>query len=336
MKIAINGFGRIGRTFFRAAHEKGLEIAAINDLGDLETLVHLLKYDSSYGKFAGEVEIKEGKFFVDSKEIAVFSEKEPEKLPWKDLGIDLVVESTGVFTDHESASGHIKAGAKNVIITAPAKKEGEKVKTIVLGINESDFNPEEDILSMASCTTNALAPVAKVLHDNFRVIKSTMTTIHSYTMDQRLQDDAHKDLRRARAAALSIIPTTTGATIAAAEVIPDLKDKMDGISYRVPTPTVSLLEYVALLEKNTTVQEVNEAYKKAAEDPNYKGAIAIFEEQLVSTDFKGDPHGAIVDLLNTQVIDGNLVRVVAFYDNELGYSYRLAEFCKYIETKVDN
>lgn len=331
--IAINGFGRIGRTFFRAAHAKKLNIVAINDLGDIKTLAHLLKYDSSYGKFAGKVEVSEQKLIVDGKEISVFQEKEPANLPWKDLGVHLVIESTGVFTSHEAASAHIKAGAKNVIITAPAEGEGEKAKTIVLGVNEEEFNPQENVLSMASCTTNALAPVAKVLHKNFIVQKSTMTTIHSYTMDQRLQDDAHEDLRRARAAAVSIIPTTTGATIAASEVIPDLKDKMNGISYRVPTATVSLLEFVALVEKNTTVEEVNAAYENAAEDEEYKDAIAVSKEPLVSADFKADPHGVIVDLLSTQVISGNLIRVVGFYDNEMGYSYRLAEFCKYLENK---
>ncbi len=332
MKIAINGFGRIGRTFLRAAWEKKLEIVAINDLGDIKTLAHLLKYDSSYGKFPGKVEAGVGKLIVDDKEIAVLSEKEPANLPWGKLGVELVVESTGVFTDYEGASGHIKAGAKNVIVTAPCKGE-KKVKTFVLGVNEDKFDPSENVVSMASCTTNALVPVANVLHKNFGVEKSTMTTIHSYTMDQRLQDDAHKDLRRARAATLSIIPTTTGATIAAADVIPDLKDKMNGISYRVPTATVSLLEFVALVGKNTTVDEINETFKKAVEDPKYQGSIDVTSEPLVSIDFKADPHGAIVDLLSTQVIDGNLVRVVAWYDNELGYSYRLAEFCKYIQNK---
>ncbi len=334
MNIAINGFGRIGRTFFRAAYEKKLNIVAINDLGDVQTLAHLLKYDSSYGEFPEEIKIENDKLLVGESAIAVFSEKEPANLPWKDLGVDLVIESTGVFTDHESAMGHIKAGAKNVVITAPAKQEGEKVKTIVMGVNESEFDPSTDILSMASCTTNALVPVADVIHKNFKIQKSTMTTIHSYTMDQRLQDDAHKDFRRARAAGLSIIPTTTGATIAATDVIPDLKGKMDGISYRVPTATVSLLEFVALLEKNTTIEEINNTFKKAAEDPERTGCLDVSEKPLVSVDFKGNQHGAIIDLLSTQVIGGNLIRVVAWYDNEMGYSYRLAEFCKYIESKI--
>lgn len=268
MKIAINGFGRIGRTFFRAAVEHGLDIVAINDLTDVKTLGHLLKYDSNYGIFDADVEIREGELVVDGKIIKSLSEKDPSLLPWKELGVDLVIESTGIFTTHEKAAAHINAGAKNVIITAPAKGQGEKVKTIVLGVNEEEFDPKEDILSMASCTTNALAPVAKVLHENFKILKSSMTTIHSYTMDQRLQDDTHKDLRRARAATISIIPTTTGATIAAGDVIPDLKDKMNGISYRVPTATVSLLEFIALLDKNTTVEEINQAFKNAAEDKN--------------------------------------------------------------------
>ena len=336
MKIAINGFGRIGRTFFRAAYEshpKKLEIIALNDLGEIKTLSHLLKYDSSYGEFKAKIEVRDGKLIVDDKTIEVYQEKDPVNLPWKGLGVDLVIESTGVFTDHDAASAHLKAGAKNVIITAPAK--GEKpVKTIVLGVNEEEFEPQDGVISMASCTTNALVPVADVLHQNFGVEKSSMTTIHSYTMDQRLQDDAHKDLRRARAAGLSIIPTTTGATLAASAVIPDLKGKMNGISYRVPTATVSLLEFIALVGKDTNVEEVNETFKKAAKEPQYQNAISVCDKPLVSADFKGDPHGAIVDLLSTQVIDGNLVRVVAWYDNELGYSYRLAAFCQYIEEKI--
>lgn len=333
MKIAINGFGRIGRTFFRAALEKNLDIVAINDLGDLKTLSHLLEYDSSYGKLNAEVSTKDGALTVNDKEIKFSSIKDPSELPWKDLGVDLVIESTGVFTSYEDASKHIQAGARNVLITAPCK-DGEKIKTIVLGINESEFDPETDILSMASCTTNALAPVAQVLHEQFKIQKSTMTTIHAYTMDQRLQDDSHKDLRRARAATLSIIPTTTGATIAACEVIPELKNKMDGISYRVPTATVSLLEFVALLEKNTTKEEVNEAFQKAAQDPNFQDALDISEKPLVSVDFKGNCHGAVVDALSTQVIDGNLVRVVAWYDNEMGYSCRLAKFCQFLAEKI--
>ena len=335
LKIAINGFGRIGRTFFRAAYGKKLDIVAINDLGDIETLAHLLKHDSNYGEFPGKIEVVDGNLVVDNKPIAVSSEKNPANLPWEKLEVDLVIESTGIFTDYESASAHIKAGAKNVIVSAPCKGE-KKVRTFVLGVNEDKFNIDEDkVVSMASCTTNCLAPVADVLHKAFNIKKLSMTTIHSYTMDQRLQDDAHKDLRRARSATQSIIPTTTGATEATADVIPDLRGKMNGISYRVPMATVSLIDAAVLVSKETTVSEVNEAFKKAALDPKYQGALAVSEEPLVSVDFKANDHGAIVDLLSTQVIDGNLIRAVAWYDNEMGYSERLASFCQYIETKIN-
>lgn len=336
IKIAINGFGRIGRTFFRAADSEKLDIVAINDLTDLETLVHLLKYDSTYGKFDKKIEIGEGQILVDNKPIAVFCEKDPAKLPWEKLGIDLVIESTGVFTDYEGTSEHLKAGAKRVLITAPAKGE-KKIRTFVLGVNEEQFDLAEDkILSMASCTTNCLVPVADVIHKNFNIKKSSMSTIHAYTMDQRLQDDAHKDLRRARAAAQSIIPTTTGATQAATEVLPELRGKMDGISYRVPTVTVSLIDFAVLVSKETTVREVNDSFITASQNPKYQEALAVTDEPLVSADFRGDPHGAIVDLLSTQVIDGNLIRVVAWYDNEMGYSHRLVKFCQYIESKIQN
>lgn len=329
MNIAINGFGRIGRTFFRAAHELGLEIIAINDLGDVKTLAHLLKYDSTYGPFSGEIEANTD-LSVNGKNIKFLSEKEPANLPWKDLGVDIVIESTGVFTDKVSAAKHIKAGARYVIMTAPAKGE-EKIKTIVLGVNEKDFDSQNDqIISMASCTTNALAPVAKVLNDKFGIEKAMMSTIHSFTMDQVLQDSPHKDLRRARAALQSIIPTTTGATKATAEVIPDLKDRMDGISFRVPTPTVSLVDFVAVLKKEATVEEVNSALQTAATDPEYKGALSVSDEPLVSVDFRGNQNASIVDLLSTQVVGGNLVKVITWYDNELGYSYRLANFCQYL------
>ena len=334
MKIAINGFGRIGRTFLRAGLETDLEIVAINDLAELKTLVHLLKYDSNYGRLNAEVELNGNELVVNSQKIKIFSQKDPSQLPWKDLGVDLVIESTGVFTDYDGASGHLKAGAGLVVITAPAK--GDKpIKTFVFGINEKDLKVEDKIISMASCTTNCLVPIAEVVEKNFGIEKSTMTTIHAYTMDQRLQDDSHKDLRRSRAAAISIIPTTTGATKAAAKVLPTLDGKMDGISYRVPTSTVSLLEFIVLLKKNTDVQEINQAFKKAAQDPDYQGALSVSQEPLVSVDFKGNPAAAIVDLLSTQVVGGNLARVVAWYDNELGYSYRLAQFCKYIEEKIN-
>ena len=333
MKIAINGFGRIGRTFLRAALETDLEIVAINDLADIKTLAHLLKYDSNYGKLKAAVKSSDKELVINNQTINILSEKDPEKLPWKELGIDLVIESTGVFTDYESASGHLNAGAGYVLITAPAK--GEKpVKTFILGVNEKDFSLEDKIISMASCTTNCLAPIAKTMEKNFGIEKSTMTTIHAYTMDQRLQDDNHKDLRRSRAAAISIIPTTTGATKAAAKVLPALDGKMDGISYRVPTATVSLLEFIVLLKKNTDAQEINEVFKKASQDPEYQGALSVSEEPLVSVDYKGDSAAAIIDLLSTQVVGGNLARVVAWYDNELGYSYRLVKFCQYIKSKI--
>jgi len=334
MKIAINGFGRIGRTFFRAAYDAKLEIVAINDLGDIKTLGHLLKYDSTYGEFPGQVDVDDGHITVDGKMIQFTSIAEPEKLPWKDLAIDVVIESTGAFTEKAKASKHIQAGAKYVVVSAPCKGE-EKVKTIVLGVNEETFDPQTDqVISMASCTTNALTPVADVLNKAFGIEKAMMSTIHSFTMDQVLQDSPHKDLRRARAALQSIIPTTTGATKATAEVIPDLKDKMDGVSFRVPTPTVSLVDFVAVLKKDVTVDEVNNAFRKAKEVPKYHGALEVSEEPLVSCDFRGNPNASIVDLLSTQVVAGNLVKVISWYDNELGYSYRLAEFCRYIEKRM--
>ncbi|MBA7492602.1 Glyceraldehyde-3-phosphate dehydrogenase [subsurface metagenome] len=333
MKIAINGFGRIGRTFFRAAHELGLNIVAANDLCDLKTLAHLIKYDSTYGKFPGKIEVSDNNLVVDNKKIEIFSEKEPEKLPWQKFGIDLVIESTGVFVEYDLAAKHLTAGAERVLVTAPAK--GEKpVKTFVLGVNEDKFEPAEDkVISMASCTTNALVPIADVLHKNFGIDKGMLNTVHSVTMDQRLQDSPHKDLRRARSVLESIIPTTTGATIATSKVLPELEGKMDGISLRVPIPTVSVIDFVAVLEKNVTKNEVNAAFEKASKDGKYKGSIAVTKEPLVSADFKSNPAGAIVDLELTQVVGQNLVRIIAWYDNEMGYSYRLAEFVKYISEK---
>lgn len=333
MKIAINGFGRIGRTFFRAAAAENLEIVAINDLTDIKTLAHLLKYDSTYGQFEGDIKVKDGKLYCDTLEIEIFSEKEPEKLPWGNLGIDVVVESTGVFTEKDGASKHLSAGAKYVLISAPAKGEG--VKTFVLGVNEENFDYKNDrILSMASCTTNALTPVANVINKEFGIEKALMSTIHSFTMDQVLQDSPHKDLRRARAALQSIIPTTTGATKATAEVIPDLKNKMDGLSFRVPTATVSVIDFVALLKRDATREEINNALISASKEPKYEGALAVTDIPLVSTDFCGNSNASIVDLLSTQVVGGNLIKVVSWYDNEMGYSHRLAKFCKYIESKL--
>ncbi len=334
MKIAINGFGRIGRTFFRAAHKMGLKIDAVNDLCDNKTLAYLLKYDSTYGPFEEEIKATEKSLIIDGYEIAALGEAEPAKLPWKDLGIDLVIESTGVFIEIEKASSHLEAGAKNVVITAPFK--GEKIgRTFILGVNEEDYDAQKDkIASMASCTTNCLIPVADVLEKNFKILKASMSTIHSFTMDQVLQDSPHKDLRRGRSALQSIIPTTSGATVAAAEVIPALKNKMDGLAFRVPTPTVSLLDFVAVVDKKTTVEEVNKAMEKAATDEKYKGSITVTSEQIVSADLRSNPAGAIVDLSLTQVIDGDLVKVIAWYDNEMGYSIRLAKFCQYLATKI--
>ena len=331
-KIAINGFGRIGRTFFRTAHAAGLNIVAINDLVDLETLAHLLQYDSTYGKFSGNIEINNGKLFIDGTEIKTFAIKEPAKLPWKELSVKIVIESTGIFCDYQSAEKHLKAGAKLVIISAPATG-ARKVKTFVFGVNHQDFSSSDKVISMASCTTNCLVPVAKVLDDYFGIKKASMNTVHSFTMDQKLQDSPHKDLRRARSALQSIVPTTTGATIAASQVLPKLKDKINGISLRVPTATVSIIDLIALLKKKTTPEEINSAFEKEAKNPHWFGTLAVSDQPLVSSDFKANPAGAIVDLLSTQVIDDDLVRVLAWYDNEMGYSYRLAEFVKYLGDK---
>jgi glyceraldehyde 3-phosphate dehydrogenase len=335
MKIAINGFGRIGRTFFRAAVEARLEIVAINDLASLEILTHLVKHDSTYGEFPGEIEATDDGLMVNGRPVKFSQEKEPAKLPWRDLGVDLVIESTGVFTTKDKAIGHIEAGAKYVIISAPAKGD-EAVKTFVLGVNEEQFDPATDnVMSMASCTTNALTPVAKVLNDVFGIEKAMMSTIHSYTMDQVLQDSPHDDPRRARSASQSIIPTTTGATKATAQVIPELKDKMDGVSFRVPTPTVSLVDFVAVLSKDVTVEDINNAFIKASDDPKFRGALSVSDEPLVSIDYRGNPNGSIIDLLSTQVVGGNLVKVIAWYDNEMGYSYRMTEFCRFLESKIN-
>ena len=333
MKIAINGFGRIGRLTFQKILERGnLEILAINDLASPEVLSHLLKYDSSYGIYKKNVKAKENSIVVDGKEIKVFSEKDPEKLPWKDLEIDIVLECTGVFRDYEGSSKHLKAGAKRVIISAPAKSE--EIPSFILGVNEDKFNPEKDLIcDMGSCTTNCLAPVIKVLNDNFRVKKAFMTTIHSYTMNQRLLDGAHKDLRRARAAALNIIPTTTGAAKAIFKVIPELKGKIDAISIRVPTPTVSLIDLVCELEKEVTAEEINFTFKKASKEKRFEGILGIEDAPLVSSDFKGNTFSAIVDALSTKAI-GNLVKVLAWYDNEAGYATRLAEFAEFVAERI--
>ncbi|MFS8501084.1 MAG: type I glyceraldehyde-3-phosphate dehydrogenase, partial [Caldicoprobacter sp.] len=302
----------------------------INDLTDAATLAHLLKYDSCYGKFNGEVVAKEDSLVVNGKEIKILAEKDPANLPWKDLGVDIVIESTGLFTSRDKAVKHIEGGAKKVIITAPAKNEDI---TVVMGVNEDKYDPaNHHIISNASCTTNCLAPVAKVLHQKFGIKKGLMTTVHSYTNDQRILDLPHRDLRRARAAALSIIPTTTGAAKAVALVLPELKGKLNGFAMRVPTPTVSVVDFVAELEKPTTAEEINAALKEAAEGP-MKGILGYEEEPLVSIDFKQDPRSSIVDALSTMVIEGTLAKVVAWYDNEWGYSNRVADLIMYIASK---
>lgn len=332
LKVAINGFGRVGRQVLKAFLQKypQIEIVAINDITDAKTNAHLFKYDSSYGKYKGTVVADGNDIVIDGKKIKVFAEKDPSKLPWKDLGIVMVVESTGVFTDATKAKAHIDAGAKRVLISAPAKNEDI---TIVMGVNEKNYDPGKHfIVSNASCTTNCLAPAAKVVHDNFRIIKGLMTTIHSYTNDQRILDLPHKDLRRARAAALSMIPTSTGAAKAVALVIPELKGKFDGFSIRVPTPTVSVVDFVCTIEKKTTTEELNNAFKKASEG-ELKGILDYSDEPLVSVDYKENEHSSIIDADSTKVLDGDLVKVVSWYDNEWGYSVRVADLIHYMAKK---
>ncbi len=328
VKVAINGFGRIGRNFFRASmNQNDFEIVAINDLTDAKTLAHLLKYDSVHGIFYADVSAKDDAIVVNGKEIKITSITEPAKLPWKDLGIDFVIESTGRFRDKASASQHLEAGAKWVIISAPAK---EPDITVCLGVNEDKLDPERHrIISNASCTTNCLAPVAKVLNDEFGIIRGLMTTIHSYTNDQRILDLPHKDLRRARAAAMNMIPTTTGAAKAVGLVLPELQGRLDGMAIRVPTPNVSVVDLVAELEKEVTADDVNLALKAAAEG-KLKGILQYSEEPLVSMDLNGNDHSSIVDATLTKVIEGKMVKVLAWYDNEWGYSSRLRDLIQYI------
>jgi glyceraldehyde 3-phosphate dehydrogenase len=327
VNVAINGFGRIGRNAFKIAFDRSdLNIAAINDLTDTKTLAHLLKHDSSYGTYEHEVGYDETGIIVNGQHIVVLAEKDPAVLPWKQHNIDVVIESTGFFTDPAKARAHIdQAGAKRVIISAPAKGEGSD--TIVLGVNEDLIGKEgaSDVLNNGSCTTNCITPVMAVLESNFGIEKAMMTTVHSYTADQRLQDAPHKDLRRARAAATNIIPTSTGASIAAGQALPAIAGVFGGLSLRVPTAVVSLSDFVVVTKRDVTVEEVNEAFKKAASEPFYQGIIAVTEEELVSSDFKGNSHSAIVDLPLTSVVGGNLLKVVAWYDNEWGYSNRLVE-----------
>jgi len=333
IKIGINGFGRIGRLTLRAInqyHQEELEVAAINDLTDTKTNAHLLKWDSSYGLYPGEIASTPDSIVVSGQSIKVLAEKDPANIKWRDFGVQVVIESTGLFTDAAKAAAHKQGGAKKVLISAPAK--GEDI-TIVLGVNEDKYDPaKHHIISNASCTTNCLAPVAKVLQQNFGITKGLMTTIHSYTNDQRILDQQHKDLRRARSAAMSMIPTTTGAAKAISLVLPELKGKMHGFAIRVPTPTVSIVDLVADLDKPATAEEVNAAFKKAAEGP-MKGILAYSEEELVSIDFKGNNASSIVDALNTLAIGGNMVKVIAWYDNEWGYSCRLADLAAFVARK---
>jgi glyceraldehyde 3-phosphate dehydrogenase len=333
IKIGINGFGRIGRQVLKAALEDyvdAFQVAAVNDLLDANTNAHLFKYDSNYGCFEGEVAVAEGDLIVNDQRIKVLSERDPAALPWGDLGVEIVIESTGVFRDRAGASKHLQAGAKKVIISAPAK--GPDL-TIVLGVNEEMYDPaQHHIISNASCTTNCLAPPAKVIQDNFGIVRGLMTTIHSYTVGQPVLDLAGKDLRRARAAALNIVPTTTGAAKAVALVIPELAGKFDGYALRVPTPTVSIVDFVCELAKEATVAEINAALEAAAEGP-MRGILGYSEEPLVSMDYKGDRRSSIVDAALTNVIEGNMAKVVAWYDNEWGYSVRCVDLVKLIIDK---
>jgi glyceraldehyde 3-phosphate dehydrogenase len=328
LKIGINGFGRIGRSVLRLArNRKDMEFVAINDLTDAKTLAHLLKYDSVHGPYEGSVEARDSEIVVDGRAMKVFSTKNPAEIPWKDLGVEIVVEGTGAMRDKNDASRHIQAGAKKVIVTAPMK--GPDV-TIVMGVNEKAYDPKNHtVLSNASCTTNCLAPIAKVLHEKFKIQKGLMTTIHSYTNDQRLLDLPHSDLRRARAACLSMIPTTTGAASAVALVLPELKGKLDGMAIRVPTPNVSVVDLVVSLGKKTSVEEVNAALKSAAQG-ELKGILQFCEEPCVSIDFNNSHYSSIVDGLSTAMIDGDMLKVLSWYDNETGYSARILDLIAYI------
>ncbi len=331
VKVAINGFGRIGRNVFRASQaSKDIEIVAINDLTDTKTLAHLLKWDSTFGEFPHDVKAGDGKIVVDGKDIVVLAKKDPAELPWKDLKIDIVLECTGLFLDKAGAGKHMTAGAKKVLISAPAK---DPDATFVIGVNEQTYDPaKHHIISNASCTTNCLAPFTKVVHESFGIVHGLMNTIHSYTNDQKLLDLPHKDLRRARAACMSIIPTSTGAAKAVSLVLPELKGKLDGMSLRVPTPNVSVVDVVFEVSKKTTKEEVNAALKSAAEG-RLKGILQFCEEPLVSIDFKGNPHSSIVDAALTSVIEGTMVKVISWYDNEWGYSNRLRDLAIMVAKK---
>jgi glyceraldehyde 3-phosphate dehydrogenase len=331
VKVGINGFGRIGRNIMRAAlGQKDIDFVAVNDLTNAGTLAHLLKYDSILGNLKASIQAKGDAISVDGDEFKVLSVKDPAQLPWKDLGVEVVFESTGIFTNRDGAAKHLAAGAKRVMITAPAK--GPDV-TLLLGVNADNYDPaKHQIVSNASCTTNCLAPVAKVLHETFGIKKGWMTTVHSYTNDQQLLDLPHKDIRRARAAALSMIPTTTGAAVAVGEVLPQLKGKLDGFSLRVPTPNVSVVDLAAVIEKRTTPEAINAAFTEAA-NGSLKGLMQVSTEELVSVDFRGNPHSAIVDAPYTKVMDGDFVKVLAWYDNEWGYSNRCVDLLRLMVKK---
>src|SRR4051794_25665526 len=331
VRVGINGFGRIGRNIMRAAlGDKNIDFVAVNDLTSAKTLAHLLKYDSVLGNLHATVQAKQDAISVDGDEFKVLSVKDPAQLPWKDLGVEVVFESTGLFTDRDAAAKHLTAGAKRVVITAPAKKPDI---TLVLGVNDDTYDPaKHQIISNASCTTNCLAPLAKVLHQTFGIKKGWMTTIHSYTNDQQLLDLPHKDLRRARAAALSIIPTTTGAALAVGEVLPEIKGRLDGIAMRVPTPNVSVVDLAVLVDKKTSKEDVNAAFKSAA-DGKLKGILEYTTEQLVSVDFRGNPHSSILDSSYTAVMDGDFVKVLSWYDNEWGYSSRCVDLLRFLVKK---
>lgn len=333
-KIAINGFGRIGRQAFRIIDSKypEIKIVAVNDLTDVKTSAHLLKYDSNYGRYDKKIEAVAGELIINENKIKVLAEKNPANLPWKELDIDIVLECTGLFTKYENAKKHLDAGAKKVILSAPS--ESLQIPTYMFGVNAEDYNPKkDDVISMASCTTNALAPVVKILHENFKILQGFMVTAHSYTNDQRILDLPHKDLRRARAAAINIIPTSTGAAKTVCKAIPDLKGKLDGISWRVPTPTVSIVDFTCAVKNKATAEQVNSVLKEAAEN-NLKGILGYSEEPLVSMDYKGDTRSGIIDSSLTMVKDG-LIKVNIWYDNEWGYAFRLAEMTNFIIKKLN-
>jgi glyceraldehyde 3-phosphate dehydrogenase len=332
-RIGINGFGRIGRQVLKAIHERHpgkLEVVAVNDLTDTETNAHLLKFDSNYGIFEADIQPGDGVIRLNGREIRVLAERDPARIPWRDYGVEIVVESTGLFTDAVRAGAHKEGGAKKVVISAPAKGEDF---TVVLGVNDDKYDPKQHhVLSNASCTTNCIAPVVKVLHDSFGVQQGFMTTVHAYTNDQRILDTVHSDLRRARAAALNIIPTTTGAAKAVTLAMPELKGRLDGLAFRVPTPTVSVCDFNATLEKSVSVEQVNDAFAEAAAEA-MKGILGVETRELVSMDFKADPRSSIVDAPSTMVLGGSMVKVVSWYDNEWGYSCRVADLCAFLVDK---